>query len=164
MNIDITKLKCGNVNELEINETYSFSKDELSDTDIISLDNMKVNGYITCNMDDLYDIDVVVDGTMVLPCSLTLKPVNYDFSIKIDGNIEEFLQEINESSKKTQNTIDILPIIWENILMEIPIRVISEDANNLELQGDGWKVITEEDDGEELNPELQKLKDLFNEK
>ena len=96
---------------------------------------------------------------MVLPSSLTLEPTDYKFSIKIEGNIDELLKEINETLKKNQNTIDILPIIWENILMEIPIRVVGDKNQNLQMEGDGWKLITEEE--KKLNPELQKLKDLL---
>ena len=138
---------------------YSFDKEMLKKTDIISLDNISVKGYITSNSIDDYDLDVNVDGIMVLPSSLTLEPTDYKFSIKIEGNIDELLKEINETLKKNQNTIDILPIIWENILMEIPIRVVGDKNQNLRMEGDGWKLITEEE--KKLNPELQKLKDLL---
>ena len=130
-----------------------------SDYEVISLDNISVKGYITSNSIDDYDLDVNVDGIMVLPSSLTLEPTDYKFSIKIEGNIDELLKEINETLKKNQNTIDILPIIWENILMEIPIRVVGDKNQNLRMEGDGWKLITEEE--KKLNPELQKLKDLL---
>ena len=159
MNIDITKLKSGIQSQIEIDEVYSFSKDILDGTDIMSLDDVNIIGYITSNSVDDYDLDVNVSGVMVLPCSLTLKPVNYRFETKIEGNIDKLLGEINETLKKNQNSIDILPIIWENILMEIPIRVVSDDSANLKLEGEGWKLITESE--KRLNPELQKLKDLL---
>jgi uncharacterized protein len=159
MNIDITRLKSGIDSQVEIDMLYSFDKEMLKKTDIISLDNISVKGYITSNSIDDYDLDVNVDGIMVLPSSLTLEPTDYKFSIKIEGNIDELLKEINETLKKNQNTIDILPIIWENILMEIPIRVVGDKNQNLQMEGDGWKLITEEE--KKLNPELQKLKDLL---
>lgn len=159
MNIDITRLKSGIDSQVEIDVLYSFDKEMLKKTDIISLDNISVKGYITSNSIDDYDLDVNVDGIMVLPSSLTLEPTDYKFSIKIEGNIDELLKEINETLKKNQNTIDILPIIWENILMEIPIRVVGDKNQNLRMEGDGWKLITEEE--KKLNPELQKLKDLL---
>lgn len=159
MNIDITRLKSGIDSQVEIDMLYSFDKEMLKKTDIISLDNISVKGYITSNSIDDYDLDVNVDGIMVLPSSLTLEPTDYKFSIKIEGNIDELLKEINETLKKNQNTIDILPIIWENILMEIPIRVVGDKSQNLQMEGDGWKLITEEE--KKLNPELQKLKDLL---
>ncbi|MEI3499627.1 MAG: DUF177 domain-containing protein [Bacilli bacterium] len=159
MNIDITRLKSGIDSQVEIDMLYSFDKEMLKKTDIISLDNVSVKGYITSNSIDDYDLDVNVDGIMVLPSSLTLEPTDYKFSIKIEGNIDELLKEINETLKKNQNTIDILPIIWENILMEIPIRVVGDKNQSLQMEGDGWKLITEEE--KKLNPELQKLKDLL---
>ena len=159
MNIDTTKLTSGIQSQIEIDEVYSFSKDVLDGTDIMSLDDVNIKGYITSNSIDDYDLDVNVSGVMVLPCSLTLKPVNYRFETKIEGNIDKLLGEINETLKKNQNSIDILPIIWENILMEIPIRVVSDDSANLKLEGEGWKLITESE--KRLNPELQKLKDLL---
>ena len=159
MNIDITRLKSGIDSQVEIDMLYSFDKEMLKKTDIISLDNVSVKGYITSNSIDDYDLDVNVDGIMVLPSSLTLEPTDYKFSIKIEGNIDELLKEINETLKKNQNTIDILPITWENILMEIPIRVVGDKNQSLQMEGDGWKLITEEE--KKLNPELQKLKDLL---
>lgn len=159
MNIDITRLKSGIDSQVEIDMLYSFDKEMLKKTDIISLDNISVKGYITSNSIDDYDLDVNVDGIMVLPSSLTLEPTDYKFSIKIEGNIDELLKEINETLKKNQNTIDILPIIWENILMEIPIRVVGDKNQSFQMEGDGWKLITEEE--KKLNPELQKLKDLL---
>ena len=159
MNIDITRLKSGIDSRVEIDMLYSFDKEMLKKTDIISLDNIIFKGYITSNSIDYNYLNVNVDGIMVLPSSLTLEPTDYKFSIKIEGNIDELLKEINETLKKNQNTIDILPIIWENILMEIPIRVVGDKNQSLQMEGDGWKLITEEE--KKLNPELQKLKDLL---
>ena len=45
--------------------------------------------------------------------------------------------------------------------MEIPMKVVSEDAANYKIEGNGWKLITEDDVHEEINPELAKLKDLL---
>jgi uncharacterized protein len=123
---------------------------------------MKVVGEITKDAIDNIYLNVDVSGTLVLPCAITLKPVDYPFNIKIEGNIDELVEENEKSVKKDENTLDILPIIWENILMEIPMRVVSKGAEEelSNLEGNGWKVITEEDNGE-INPELAKLKDLL---
>ena len=144
MNIDITKLKSGIVNQIEIDELYSFNEEQLQNTEIISLNNVEIKGYISSNKLDSYDINLNIKGVMVLPCSITLEPTNYEFKCQIDGNIDDLLEEIGEVSKKTQNTIDILPIIWENILMEIPMRVVSPEVKDKEisLSGDGWSFTT----------------------
>ena len=153
MNVDITRLKSGIDEYIPISLVYSFSKDELSSTNIISLDNVSINGSITKEFDD-FSLNLTVSGVMVLPCSLTLKPTNHEFSIEIE-------EVLGENYKNNQNSLDIFPIIWENILMEIPMKVVSEDAANYKIEGNGWKLITEDDVHEEINPELAKLKDLL---
>lgn len=138
MNVDITRLKSGIDEYIPISLVYSFSKDELSSTNIISLDNVSINGSITKEFDD-FSLNLTVSGVMVLPCSLTLKPTNHEFSIEIE-------EVLGENYKNNQNSLDIFPIIWENILMEIPIRIVNEDVSDIKLSGDGWKLII---DGEE---------------
>jgi len=95
----------------------------------------------------------------VLPCAVSLKPVDYKINTKIEGNVYEMLEETLKNYKKTEKTIDILPIIWENVLMEIPIRVVSDDLGDIKTKGNGWELITGEK--EDINPELAKLKDLL---
>ena len=163
MEIDITKLKSDIEHSIDIDLTYSFSKEEIEGTDLLKLDDVKILGIISKDSMNEYTIDVDVTGIMVLPCAITLEPVDYPFNVKINGNLEEMLEEINENSKKIENSIDIFPIIWENILMEIPMKVVSEKARDIKLEGDGWKLITDEDRGN-INPEFQKLSQLFEEK
>ncbi len=162
MEYNLLRLKNDLERFIPIEEEYSFFKEQLKGTDVISLDNMKVVGEITKDAIDNIYLNVDVSGTLVLPCAITLKPVDYPFNIKIEGNIDELVEENEKSVKKDENTLDILPIIWENILMEIPMRVVSKGAEEelSNLEGNGWKVITEEDNGE-INPELAKLKDLL---
>jgi uncharacterized protein len=158
MLIDITKLKSGYQNYIDIDENYSFTKEELKGTDIISLNDLKVRGILDIRYDD-YHIDVVVSGTMILPCAITLEEVKYPFTFKIDENIEEFYQEEEKKYKKCENAIDILPIIWENILMEIPMKVVSENIKDIHLEGDGWKLIT--DDEVKSNSPFEKLNEIL---
>ncbi|MBS7021060.1 MAG: DUF177 domain-containing protein, partial [Firmicutes bacterium] len=129
--------------------------------DLLDLKDAHVSGFIYLDAIDEYALQLKVNGTMTLPCAITLKPVSHPFSYQIDDNLEKIVQEIDENAKKIENSIDILPIIWENIVMEIPMRVVSEGAENLELKGEGWKLVTEEEEKETINPELEKLKDLL---
>ena len=159
MEYDLLRLLNNIDDEILIDEVYSFDEESLKGTDIIKLDNVIINGNLTKdNMNNII-IDIDIKGTMILPCSITLKEVEYPFNINVCGNVEEMLTELDENNKKVENTLDILPIIWENILMEIPSKVVSPDAENIELSGDGWKLIKEEEKKE--NPELAKLKDLL---
>ena len=159
MEFDLRRLISNIDDEVVIDTTYSFNEEELKGSGLLKLDNVSINGNITKDSLNNLVINVDIKGTMVLPCSITLKPVDYPFNINVNGNIEDMLEEMGKFDKKIQNTLDILPIIWENILMEIPSKVVSPDADNVELSGDGWKLIKEEEKKENLG--LAKLKDLL---
>ena len=152
---DITRLNNSIDKYINVDETDSFSKEELSGTDLLKLDNVKINGQIFRNSLGNIELNLIVDAIMVLPCAITLKPTKYPYNIEIKGTLSEIL---NKNEEIFTNTLDIFPIIWENILMEIPMRVISEGAEDLEIKGDGWKLITED---EETSSPLAELEDLL---
>ena len=155
MEIDIIKLKNNIVDIIDIDEELEISEDTYKTTEMLGLDPITVTGDITKNSVDGYELNLNIKGKMILPCSLTLKPVDYPFDINVNGDIEELYEELGEIYKKTQNSIDIFPIIWENILMEIPIKVTSSDLSDMPTSGDGWQLVTEEKS--RINPELEKL-------
>ena len=160
MQFDITRLNNNIDKFISINETYSFTQDEMMGTDLLKLDDVIINGEIFKNSLGNIELNVDVEGEMQLPCAITLKPVKYPFAITISGEIEELMENFDENQKNFKNTIDILPIIWENILMEIPMRVVSDEAKNMDmnLSGDGWKFVTEE---EETRSPLSELMDYL---
>lgn len=158
MNINLLRLKNNIDKVIEIDEIISSDSFDLSGTDLIDLRNVNVSGNITKDCMDDICLYLSVKGVMVLPCAYTLEEVPYDFSFIIDDKLENVLKEL-EIDKKIENTIDILPIIWENILMEIPMRVISPNAKLDNLKGDGWRFVT--DEVKSVNPELEKLEELL---
>ncbi len=164
MNIDLVRLNNNIVKEINIDEVYSFPKDMLSGTDLIKLDDVRIVGSIYKNSLDNVEMNINVSGTMVLPCAITLKPVDYPFDIEISGELYELANEFSENQINFQNSIDILPIIWENILIEIPMRVVSDEARsaNLNMSGDGWKFIT--DDEEEQKSPFSELLDMIDDR
>ena len=144
MIIDLTKLNSGIEEYTTIDLSYSFSKEELKDSEILELNDVKIYGTISKNSLNDYYLDLEISGIMVLPCAVTLKPVNHDFNIKISDNLNELLSEIDKNIKKVENLLDIFPIVWENILMEVPMRVVSSDGSDVPLEGNGWKFIKED--------------------
>lgn len=158
MNIDLLRLK-NNVDKIiEINENLEFQKDQLENTELLDLKDVKATGELKKDSMDDITLYLNVTGTMYLPCALTLESVEHKFEFTIDDKLENVLEEV-KNDKKIENTIDILPIIWENILMEIPMRVVSPNAKPEKLKGEGWQIITEQKGN--VNPELEKLKDLL---
>ena len=160
MIIDLTRLKNEIDEYIEIDSIVEYDAEYAKNTELMDLKNTTVKGSLSKDSIDNIILDITLEGSMVLPCAITLKPVDYEFKCIISGNIEELYAEIDKNDKKSENSIDILPIIWENILMEMPMKVVSEDLSDVKTEGDGWKLITEKENTY-INPELAKLKDLL---
>ena len=159
MNIDLTKLIYGGLYKIPISGEIMVSDDILNGTDIRKISQIKVSGYISNNDED-YELNINVTGTMILPCARTLKDVEYPFNIDID----EIIGENDDNSLEIiQNRLEIFPIIWQYILVDVPLRVLHPDAKEESLEGDGWRLITEDDEKEVIDPRLAKLKDYIKE-
>ena len=146
MKIDILNVLTRVEKEKEFHDKVSYNQEVLESVGILDLKETHVTGKIYLNSEDRLEIECSIDGIMVLPCSITLEPVDYPFHIEIEDDLLDLLEEITENSKKSENSIDISPIIWENILMEIPMKVTSEKAKNISLEGNGWKFVTDEEE------------------
>jgi len=157
MNIDLTRLRSGVDKNVIIDTLYTFDKDTLG-SDIKSLDNILIKGEIYRNSIDDYILDLKIKGTAILTCAITLNDVPYEFEINLNDSLVNLFEEIGINIEKITNTIDILPIIWENIVMEIPTYVVSPGASSTVLEGDGWSLNKNK---KEENSALSKLKDLF---
>jgi hypothetical protein len=75
-----------------------------------------------------------------------------DFDYKIDINIDEIIEN-------DVKTLDINEILWENIVLEVPIRVTKHEAKP--MQGKNWEIKDEESRDNEIDPRLEKLQELF---
>ena len=159
MIIDLTKLIYNNLYKLPIKGEVIVPKEMLKNTDIRRISPVKVEGYIFNNEEE-YELYITIKGTMILPCARTLKDVEYPFSSEID----EIIGENDDNSLEiNQNRLDIFPIVWQNILVDVPLRVLAPDAKEELTSGNGWRLITEDTDEEEIDPRLAKLKDYIKE-
>ena len=138
MIIDLTPINYNQKKEIIVDENVFFKKEDLEKTTILDLKDVKAQGKIYKDNWEEIILELKITGTMIIPCSRTLKPTEYKF----EADLEENIEENEEKTKKIKKTIDILPIIWENILMEIPIRIINPEAKDLKVKGDGWELIT----------------------
>ena len=139
MQIDITKLLNSYVDVIEVNNEINIPKELLSNSLITELKNVNLTGDITIDEEDNINITGKLIGTMILKDDITLAPVEYNF----DTEIEEILE-------KSKNILDITDVLWQNILVEIPSKVRSTDED-INLEGDGWRVISEEQFQKERN-------------
>ncbi|CCY45350.1 putative uncharacterized protein [Clostridium sp. CAG:1193] len=143
--LDLTKLQNRSVNELNYSDTITIDKSMYENTDIRNLSDVKVNAHIKRVTDSSYNMSLIIDGVMTLPCSVTLKDVLYPFHIETEVKISNDDENLEEYVKIIQNSIDILPIIWQNIALEIPLKVVSDDVSDTPTSGDGWKLVSLDD-------------------
>ena len=142
-----------NGKKIIIDNDVNISEELLKTSTIRRLNNVHFNGYIDRLIDDTYVLSGVLSGTMVLPDDITLEDYEYDFT----SDIEE---KIDETRINYQKTIDITLDLWQNILVEIPLRAVNEKNKDLTLKGDGWRLISD-DDVNSINNPLSSLKDLL---
>jgi len=137
MIIELDELLCRAKDIISIDEDICFNEDYLEDSDIKSLKDVHFIGEIKEDSDTTINLRGTLSGLMVIADSISLDDVNYEFSCEIEENIDEFLEN-------NQNTIDIISILWQNIVLEIPLKY-TEVEDLSKYQGDGWKVISEDD-------------------
>ena len=145
MFIDITRLQNRSTNEFLYKNTIVLDEALYKNTDIRKLSPVEVSADIKRITDTSYKMSLEIKGEMTLPCSITLNDVIYPFDIKTEVKSSNEDEEDEEYVKIIQNNIDIISIIWQNIVLEIPLRVVSEDANNSPVSGEGWKLIREDE-------------------
>ncbi len=117
---------------------------EIVNTDILAISEVNVKGDYEVFDSSEFVFNIDIKCTLALECAITLKEVPFVIDIQVE---EVFSIEEDEDSNTIEGiTIDLLPIIWSNIILEMPMRVISENAyDNFELDN------TEFDDDEVEN-------------
>lgn len=133
MNLNLITLNTQGKLEFDINPDMSAYKDDR----IISLDRIHVSGVIIDNGTEEYEVKFKIDGSITLKSSINNSPVPFN----LDINYDDFITNLVENYKNGSNSLDILPIIWENILLEIPIRAVNEDDKYEKSAGEGWEIL-----------------------
>lgn len=158
MNIDYSLLVSGATKEVDITNTYTIPKEYFENTDVLALNDIKVEGKIYQGIseddpDELTEyIKCQISGEMTIADSISLEPVEYPFSLEYDDIIEE-------NCKKSENILDIFQFLWENIVLEIPLQ-FTKVKDLSKFQGDGWKLISEDELKSSNNPFSDLLKDF----
>ena len=155
--IDLTKLR----DILYISEEYNFTEDYYKNTNIKGLPKVHFDGKLYYDYDNNIRINGVCNGIMILSDVITLDDIEYPFEFEIDYILDENNEEIKEYFKKMQNTLDIMGILWQNIVLEVPMRITKSDINDIKTSGDGWELIDENEEKEEIDPRLAKLTELL---
>ena len=152
MTIDLFNLVVNN-KTINIDSDIIIPNEYLENSGIRRLNNIHFKGNIKKLVDDTYSLEGVLTGTMILADDITLEDYEYNFTSEIEENIEE-------TSINLQKTLDITDILWQNILIEVPSKVVNDKNKNIKLEGNGWRLISEDDLNNSNNP-LSELEDLL---
>lgn len=131
MNIDLKKLN----KEIKLKEVISFTEEDLGNSDIKKLDNVVINGILYKDKVGEIVLDIKVTGVMNILDSISSNEVEYPFSFEIN-------EKVSKKFINYQNTLDLKEILWENIVLEVPLR-FTKEADLSKFQGDGWKLVDE---------------------
>lgn len=124
---------------------------------------------------------LTIKGTLILPCARTLADVRHTYSLNV---VEIFSTSVHYGEEEEENDIhkvegeliDLTPYIKENIILNLPFRVYSQDEETIKqavFEGEGWELTTEEEfakksedveQEEKIDPRLKKLKTLLEDK
>lgn len=151
MLIDLSKLL--KQNRYEVDEDCSLIEN-FQNTSIKALKNLHIKGIISHTLSDEITIDATLKGIMVLEDAYTLELVDYPFDIKIDATISNDEQKSLKITKNNENALDISSILWENIVLEVPISY-SSHQKVLTDHGEGWQLVDE--NTKKIDPRLAKL-------
>jgi len=106
-------------------ETLDLS-DFIDNTDIVRISPVDVSGEYEIYDNEEFVFYLSIRCTLIMQCAITLKDVEYPMDLEVEEVFTTYKDE--ETTKIEGITIDLLPIIWSNILLEKPMRVVSENA------------------------------------
>ena len=131
MKIDLRKLY--SLASVDVDGTITFPEEKLKSACIIRLEDVSVHGKAIINYEDEIELDLDLSGKMYLPCAISLEEVEVPFATKIE-------EIIGENNINNNFYLDLSDILWENIVLEIPIKVVKEGVQLETSSGKGWSV------------------------
>lgn len=113
---------------LTFSETVDYTSLLTGNDDILAISPAKIDGEYTFEDPD-FIFDLTIQVTLTMACSKTLKPVEVPLYIEVEEVFSHFVGE--DSRLIEQNTVDLYPIVWSNIYLEKPLKVVHPEAEDL---------------------------------
>ena len=155
--------------DLMIDETVDVKDIMELDKSIRDISPVQVSGRVDLSSSKA-SFHITISGSMILPCSRTLVDVKFPFEIRttetflLKETSNYDLESDDDIHQVRGEVIDLLPLIKENILLEIPIQIFCDDSNSEDAapqSGQDWEVITEDDKKNKIDPRLAGLAKFF---
>ena len=134
-----------------INEKLIMPKEYYKNSDIVELKEIDVVGKLYYDNEDNLFIDIKANGVMILKDSISNEEIDYPYEI-------EYYDLVPENLKKMQEKLDLFEFLWENIVLEVPLRYTKE-TDYSKFKGNGWKLL-DENEVVKNNPFSDLLKDF----
>ncbi len=143
-----------------IDTKISFGEEFLKLSQIKELNDVLVKGRIYYGTTKEVILDCTVEGSMKLVDYNTGELIDYPFNTKVEEVLasDSFFDE--ENSKNKQNNLDLKEILWQNIVLEVPIRA-SLTNEVLTKKGEGWEL--KDEFSKKDDPRLECFKALLDE-
>lgn len=160
-------------------ETIAVSENlKKRDNGVLNVTPVEVNGILSVGKNE-YILHYQLKTTVTVPSSRSLEPVDLPLDLSVD---EVFMTREQWSALKEErdeeilvldsDTIDLVDSIEDNILLAIPLQVLSDaERQQTDLpKGNDWQVISEDEYFNQkaeaqpaIDPRLAKLSDLLSE-
>lgn len=166
---------------LMFSETFDLTEQLKERTsEILDASPIQVKGLVSAGEGE-YVLHYTANVTLTVPSSRSLEPVELPLELSVNelfmtpdqftGRDEEIEIPEEEILIIENNTIDLIASVVDNILLAIPLKVLTaeEEASNELPKGNDWEVITEDaylekqTAANETDPRLAKLSELFGE-
>lgn len=155
--MDLTNI---NLNKrIDLDQDFNIDLSIYKHKSIKDLKDLHVKGFIYNN--DIGDLIINLDvtGIIILEDSVTLENISKEINIKITEEDVDNSDYLDNYYKNSKNTLDIIGILWENIVLEVPIRISNTD--NVSLSGNCWSYGEQNIKKDNIDPRLAKLQELY---
>ena len=143
-----------------IDTIISFDEEYLRVSEIKKLDNVHVSGRIYYSLTKEVIFAGHVNGNMTLVDGYSGDLIDYPFNINLDEILANFSNEDEKVGKKPKNSLDLKEVLWENIVLEVPI-VVSKDNKVKTKKGEFWEV--RDENSKKDDPRLECFRTLLDE-
>lgn len=160
-----TELDRARISHISIDEDIDVSELVEQTDRIISISPIQIIGeafYESHSSQLIIDVDLI--GDMVVPCAISLKPVDLNIDLHYTENFAFDLEMANEfeGALVENEELDLVPYLIDAIMADIPLKVVHPDLKEYP-KGEGWAVYNEasyeEAKKEEIDPRLAILKE-----
>lgn len=144
-----------------MNESFvvSIPKEYYEKMDVLDIPDFSIQLSIQKDRNQVFHLSIVGNGNLILEDAVGLEAVEYPFVIDVQEKIEEENEMITRFLGNFQNTLDIIGVLWENIVLEVPISYTKHQVLN--EKHEGWELVEEKE--KEIDPRLAPLLELFDE-